>query len=248
MLHALWTCPALAVCRKALPLLKGLLVPYFGSFLDFLVYCHTCLSMADLELLLVFFWQVWFRRNRVVHADLILSPEDIVSWAAAFLAEFKAAVVSPGHSRPLLAACWLVPSLGWFKINSDAAFDVLVAPDVAEAMALLRGVQFVLEYGFLPFCCESDAASIVKQISSRVSSSSDVGLVVDDILSLIRPYLECSVLWANSVAHGLTKFALKLVSDCVLFDDVPSSVACLISKDIRISFCFWFFVYKVLFP
>ncbi|KAL5813508.1 hypothetical protein ACOSQ4_024149 [Xanthoceras sorbifolium] len=103
-------------------------------------------------------------------------------------------------------------------------------------MALLCGIQLALDFGFIPFCCESDADSTVEQILSNVSSLSDVGLVVDDILSLTRDLQEFSVSWgrrsANSVAYSLPKFVLSLVSDCILLDAVPSSVSFLVSKDI----------------
>ncbi|KAL5803444.1 hypothetical protein ACOSQ3_031898 [Xanthoceras sorbifolium] len=124
---------------------------------------------------------MWFRRNRFVHDEVMLSPENTVNWATSFLAEVKAAVVSSSRSRPLSAVRWMLPSPSWFKINLDATLDVrngrtsfgivvrndvgravlscaafvqfLGPPDVAKAMALLCGVQLVLEYGFQPFCC-----------------------------------------------------------------------------------------------
>ncbi|KAL5808393.1 hypothetical protein ACOSQ3_029084 [Xanthoceras sorbifolium] len=126
---------------------------------------------------------------------------------------------------------------GWSCFLSAELFPGLFPLDIAEAMALLRGIQLALEAGLSPFCCESDVAFIVQQVLSKVSSCSDVGLVVDNILSLLKSLPEYSVSWVcrstNLVAHDLAKLVIRLVSDCILVEDVPSYVASLVSNNIR---------------
>ncbi|KAL5759692.1 hypothetical protein ACOSQ2_018530 [Xanthoceras sorbifolium] len=93
-------------------------------------------------------------------------------------------------------------SVGWFKLNCDAALDVanklegfgvvirddkglvmaastqnyksLVAVEVTEAMAMLYGVHFAAEMGIGPFGIESDSSSLVFMINSRVIPRSDI--------------------------------------------------------------------------
>ncbi|KAL5758416.1 hypothetical protein ACOSP7_021027 [Xanthoceras sorbifolium] len=120
-------------------------------------------------------------------------------------------------------------------VFSSMVFDGLLSPEIAEAMAILHGVQLALDIRFSPICIEPDTASIVQLISSRTNSFSDVGLVVDDILLLLGHLPVFSVFTGrrNKVAYGLAKLALGLISDSVWVDDYLSCVASLVSDDIQ---------------
>ncbi|KAL5753986.1 hypothetical protein ACOSP7_022206 [Xanthoceras sorbifolium] len=91
-----------------------------------------------------------------------------------------ATVFVPKLQREPPLVRWRAPSLGWLKLNTDPAFDsyrrrlgfgVVIcdskglvmlsgslvfdgffSPEIAEAMAILRGVQLALEMGFSPIC------------------------------------------------------------------------------------------------
>ncbi|KAL5810835.1 hypothetical protein ACOSQ4_027403 [Xanthoceras sorbifolium] len=227
----------------------------------------TFLSSGVEELLVVFYWRAWFRRNSLVHSSKLLSVEGIACWAELFLVEFRSSCVRFSRSRIPIVERWKAPSPGWFKINSDFAIDVcggrtglgitdrneaglvmlscvipvvgMFSPVMAEAMALLHGLQLAVDYGICPCYSEADATSVVQQMSSKVSSCSDVNLVVDDILSLVASLYEFSVSWVrksvNSVAQELAKWALSLDSDCRLIEDFPSYIARSASQDIQ--FC-----------
>ncbi|KAL5855441.1 hypothetical protein ACOSQ4_005243 [Xanthoceras sorbifolium] len=71
-------------------------------------------------------------------------------------------------------------------LSSAEHFVSFFSPNIAEAIAILCGVQLAIEAGFSPFCYESDDASIVPLLSSRSNSCLDVGLVVDNILMLLN--------------------------------------------------------------
>ncbi|KAL5845509.1 hypothetical protein ACOSQ4_011467 [Xanthoceras sorbifolium] len=157
------------------------------------------------------------------------------------------------------------PSPGWIKINSDVAVDArgrrlgfgvvfrdsvgevlvsytsllpgLFSSDIGEALAILLGLRLAGDMGFPSVCVESDAASVVKQLSSRVPSCSDIGLILDDILSLVGGFADISFSSVrrstNKVAHGLAKFALSHQPVGVRIRGVPSSVAFLVLDDSR---------------
>ncbi|KAL5820684.1 hypothetical protein ACOSQ3_022566 [Xanthoceras sorbifolium] len=163
-------------CCVILRLLE--LVHFF--FFDFLLYCRGCRLVDELELLLVIVWRVWFRRNKLVHSSSILSAEDTVQWAKDYIAEFRATVFVPKLQCEPPLVRWRAPSLGWLKLNTEPAFDscrrrlgfgVVIcdskglvmlsgslvfdgffSPEIAEAMAILRGVQLAQEMGFSPIC------------------------------------------------------------------------------------------------
>ncbi|KAL5779613.1 hypothetical protein ACOSQ2_010350 [Xanthoceras sorbifolium] len=265
VLHSLWLCRSLVESKAAVPFLASLRLPAAGSFLDFILACFSSLLVHEMELLLVLLWRFWFRRNHAVHSAPLLSVEDTVGWSERFLVDFQAAVAVPSVRCKLVVERWLAPSPGWFKINSDVAVDVrgrrlgfgvvirdymgkvlvsytslllgLFSSDIGEALAILRGLRLAIDMGLSTVCVESDAASVVKQLSSRVTSCSDIGLILDDILSLVVNFADLSFSSvrrsANIVAHGLAKFALSYQPVGVQLGSVPSSLALAVLDDSR---------------
>ncbi|KAH7548552.1 hypothetical protein JRO89_XS14G0163100 [Xanthoceras sorbifolium] len=198
----------------------------------------------------------WFHRNRIVHGTPLLSLKETVGWSELYLADFQGAAAVPGVRLGLVVERWRVPSPGWVKINSDVAVNIrgrrlgfgvvfrdstgkvlvsytslllgLFSPNIGEALAILRGLHLAFDLGFSTVCVESDAASVVKQLSSRAISCSDIGLILDDILDLVVVFSNFSFSSigrsANKVAHGLAKFALSHQSVGVRLGVVPSSL------------------------
>ncbi|KAL5780466.1 hypothetical protein ACOSQ2_011203 [Xanthoceras sorbifolium] len=265
VLHSLWLCRSLAESKAAVPFLASLRLPAAGSFLDFILACFSSLLVHEMELLLVLLWRFWFRRNHAVHSAPLLSVEDTVGWSERFLVDFQAAVAVPSVRCELVVERWLAPSPGWVKINSDVAVDVrgrrlgfgvvirdytgkvlvsytslllgLFSSDIGEALAILLGLRLAIDMGLSTVCVESDAASVVKQLSSRVTSCSDIGLILDDILSLVVNFADLSFSSvrrsANIVAHGLAKFALSHQPVGVRLGSVPSPLALVVLDDSR---------------
>ncbi|KAK2642703.1 hypothetical protein Ddye_024466 [Dipteronia dyeriana] len=101
---------------------------------------------------------------------------------------------------------WQPPNIVFYKLNTDAAFDVnsqrvglgmiirdhlgfvlgasaqtVVAnfcPQIAEALAIFRGLTFVVESGLIPVVIESDALEVVNIINSSENVSPEIGLIV----------------------------------------------------------------------
>ncbi|KAL5865620.1 hypothetical protein ACOSQ3_003134 [Xanthoceras sorbifolium] len=131
-----------------------------------------------------------------------------------------------------------VTSMAWFWCLVRIWLLVFSLLMFGETLAILRGIQIVTDMGFSSVCVEFDAATIMKQLSSKVISCSDVGLIVEDILTLASCFSNFSisfVRWsANKVAHGLAKLTLSHHSDDVWVENVPSCGASLVSNDIRV--------------
>ncbi|KAK3221714.1 hypothetical protein Dsin_008739 [Dipteronia sinensis] len=103
----------------------------------------------------------------------------------------------------MLSQCWKVLDVGTFKITADVDlnncqkvsddgviirdcngyvmaslchyFEPCCQPQIAEAMAILRGLRFALETGLVPTSLESDALAVVNMIGSKSVHCSDVG-------------------------------------------------------------------------
>ncbi|KAL5811058.1 hypothetical protein ACOSQ4_027626 [Xanthoceras sorbifolium] len=88
--------------------------------------------------------------------------------------------------------------------RSQSSFGVQDVETLKKARGLdVSGIQLALEASLSPFCCEPVAASICSKFHLRS---------------------------ANSLAYSLAKLALRLVSDCVLIEDIPNCVANLCLK------------------
>ncbi|KAL5739814.1 hypothetical protein ACOSQ2_028994 [Xanthoceras sorbifolium] len=87
--------------------------------------------------------------------------------------------------------------------------QLCVSPQIAEAMVVLRGIQFASKMGIYPIVVECDSLSIVNiRFQDCFRSSS-----------------------ANSVAHGLSKLALSLSHARFWLEDYPSCVENLVLGD-----------------
>ncbi|KAK1560929.1 hypothetical protein Q3G72_032435 [Acer saccharum] len=183
---------------------------------DFIISCSKILVVKDIEFLCVVLWR-------------IVEEKSGGSWgiySAGGKHYWPAAVISPP---------WCSPAHGLFKVNMDVAvsgrhnrigigvvgrnhsglvmgsslqsISACFSPQVAEAMAILRGIRFATL-----ICVESDAKVVVGMINGGVAPLADIGLVVQDILSFVRRFL-ISISFAsrrvNLVAHSLAQLALS---------------------------------------
>lgn len=132
---------------------------------------------------------------------------------------------------------WVHPKLGWYKINVDAGFlgewgsrlglvcraasgevvgfatvqqEAHWEVQVAEAKAVLAGVQWGLQLGVSNLVLESDCLVVVQALRNGVVGSSEFFLIIEDIIALSSSFN--SVVWSfvkrtgNKVAHHLTHF------------------------------------------
>ncbi|TXG47194.1 hypothetical protein EZV62_026488 [Acer yangbiense] len=197
--------------------------------------------------------------------EALIPANEVVEWAGDFLQEFRksSAPVQPRLVSDRPVPKWLAPPQGMFKINTDAALNVqgnsagigvvirnfrgqvmlsscknfrtAFSPVIAEALAVLEGLRLAKLGGFFPTVLESDALTVVQDICRNESLSSDVGLVIDDILFFCRDFNFFSFRHvprlANKVAHGLAKLALSNLGEFVWSGDCPLCVENLVMGD-----------------
>ncbi|KAK3227154.1 hypothetical protein Dsin_007016 [Dipteronia sinensis] len=178
-IHALWCCPSLEHVRAICLALYGIRVPNHSLFIDFMILCMNQLLVKDVELLCMVIWRIWYIRNGMVHSSAIIHDVDVVAWAIACLDDYREAnalkvniVWDQGLLSDLL---WYPPSVGVFKMNTDAAIywarrrvgirviirdckgSVMASctqkilagyePLIAEAMVVLKSLHFAHDSG-----------------------------------------------------------------------------------------------------
>ncbi|KAL5747175.1 hypothetical protein ACOSQ2_024472 [Xanthoceras sorbifolium] len=77
--HALWGYSKLKSIRLNCGMMSGVERVDELAFLDLMLLSSSRLSRAELELLGIVLWKVWFRRNRVIHGGSLLQHEEVVA-------------------------------------------------------------------------------------------------------------------------------------------------------------------------
>ncbi|KAL5855566.1 hypothetical protein ACOSQ4_005368 [Xanthoceras sorbifolium] len=150
-------------------------------------------------------WRLWYRRNSVFNGRLQPQVVDVVDWAGSFFDEFIYVSYMPRPPPVTVnsVVMWIAPSNNVSKINTDAAFDesanlwdicliirdanglVMSAytvprpdgfsPQITEGLAILRGLQLVVEFNLLLAVCEIDAnllgVCFVPKLANKVIDS-----------------------------------------------------------------------------
>ncbi|KAK3221985.1 hypothetical protein Dsin_009010 [Dipteronia sinensis] len=169
------------------------------------------------------------------------------------------------YRSPLpLSIRWQPPLEGHYKVNPDAAIDIQqgrlglgfvirecqgfvlasgasrleveYSPKVAEATAILRGINFALETGLTPTIVETDALGVVDLVNGDCSISTEIGLIVQDIKDKLRTSSIGPVVFvprkANMVADALSKMALVLDDDRFWMESYPPGVERVVLEDL----------------
>ncbi|KAK3188605.1 hypothetical protein Dsin_028166 [Dipteronia sinensis] len=267
-LHALWDCKNLKLIRRNWIPYEALFRGTYKNFFDLVLDCSICLREDDLEIFCTIVWRVWFLRNARIHGAPSANVCEVVEWATNFLADYKHCHVGTINIGMVNRSnvVWPHPPPGYFKVNCDAAMDVkggrigfgLVIRDttgfvlaassqvmegyftaqVAEAIAILRGVQFSKDCGLSPCGFESDAEVVVGWINDRNLLESVCGVILSDIISLVDNMdgvcFDYVPRQGNRVAHLRAKHALLLTEDRFWMEEYPCCVTKAVQLDLQV--------------
>ncbi|KAL5845242.1 hypothetical protein ACOSQ4_011200 [Xanthoceras sorbifolium] len=104
-------------------------------------------------------------------------------------------------------------------------YQAVFSVEMAEAIALLRGLKLTAEIGLHPIILESDSVTVVQLIRSKSHVLSELGLVMHEIFNIMLhvPVNNVCVgpVMANKVAHDLANFALTMEDKLVWIEDFP---------------------------
>ncbi|KAL5746660.1 hypothetical protein ACOSP7_027806 [Xanthoceras sorbifolium] len=135
-------------------------------------------------------------------------------------------IIFRDHSGSVLAAC---------AHKLVASYSVIVA----EALTVLKGLQFALASGLLLANVETDSLDVAIAINIPFVFFSEVELVIFDIVDLLGRCLGSKVIYvprlANMVAHILARFALRLDRDFFWQDDYPYCISEALTVDNQVS-------------
>ncbi|KAL5826751.1 hypothetical protein ACOSQ3_018592 [Xanthoceras sorbifolium] len=180
------------------------------TFLDFILSAHHQLSSSNFFVIVIVFWRIWFRRNRIIHDKIILCSKDVVDWAYSFLEEFTAANIVTNSSLLDVANSsfhdsfssdgisllhgttpnsWIPPPAGFFKINIDTS--VSHSQDSASLGAVCKNdMGLVMWSCSMRSLCSDVLCAEAKALILSLSLTSDLGfysfILESDVLSLVQ--------------------------------------------------------------
>ncbi|KAK3187896.1 hypothetical protein Dsin_027457 [Dipteronia sinensis] len=235
----------------------------YSNLFDFVLDCFSSITCDELRLICTILWRVWFIRNSVVHGAASQTLLEVSHWARRFLAKMYGCKQLKLKVAPIRDVKWRPPDTGCYKINCDVVVDVeegfigigvavrdstgfvmasssqrittTYSSQVAETVAITRGLQFAKDSGLLPCVLESDAAVVVKWINDESHLDSECGGLILDILELIScmngVLVNFVLRLANQVAHGLAQNGLVCAEDAFWMEEFPGYVRGVVIAD-----------------
>lgn len=234
-------------CVQVQELWEGLISNQFIAELkemepaDFLVELQRRLSAEMFQMSYVLLWQVWYRRNLLVHQSKsfpVTYWKQRVARTRDELCMAGAQEVRSSVSAGRRTWQWNPPTRSRMKLNSDAAFredgsvQVGVAArdhsgavlftaaksyncqwsvPVAEAIGILYGLSLALDCGFLEVEVESDCLQVINCLKNGDDTRNYLGKLVDDIKLLADSFT--NVTWCHTPRDGnaLAHFLAKSI-------------------------------------
>jgi hypothetical protein len=233
MCHILWSClSAQDVWEECSVRIQK----SHSSAIDFLSIMGSLIdkcSNEELQMAILAARLIWHRRNSLVFDGKFMSPQMLLQTAKDQLESFNAA---NQHVRPQgqgtrreLHIPWTKPSLGYIKVNWDAAIEgkrkriigvivrdherVVVAMMsgivdfindlvTTEALATRQAVEFSQTLGIRKLILEGDALKIIQALRVIEDGRSSYGLIIVDMLQLLHSFLEYKVNFVPWEANG----------------------------------------------
>ncbi|KAK4850413.1 hypothetical protein QYF36_006559 [Acer negundo] len=100
--------------------------------------------------------------------------------------------------------------------------------EIAEALAVRRGISLEIELGLVPFMVETDCLQVVHMVRNGDSFNGEVGPIINDIVVSQRSLPSCSFSFVprigNVAAYSLAKLAISSVVNCCWLDSFPPYV------------------------
>ncbi|XP_060673264.1 uncharacterized protein LOC132803768 [Ziziphus jujuba] len=210
---------------------------------------------------------IWWIRNRVMHGKDIESLEFSMQTITIRFNEIKDSISHDLMGRPTVSSInsrqgWSRPTVGTFKINTDAALSkrgsclamvvrnaagnilhirsfksVIDIPDAAEMEAILKALQVAYSYGWSNICLESDASAVIDSLATKNRKA--FHWQAEHLANLIFQLTHVSFVWTarenNRCAHLVGQWAKKFsfFGEVDLYSLPPYFVSLLIQESDR---------------
>jgi ribonuclease HI len=219
-------------------------------------------SISLHESIAVACWYIWWQRREVVHDGSVAPPNRTAFAIHALTANFEAGQKSAVRPKKIV---WSKPPAGKLKLNIDAAFyvdgsgavgavlrndrgeveagmasliDHVLDAAAAEALALLRGLQFLQGLGVSSVLIESDSLELIQACNRKIEVwTPHAAILAESFMNASTmngvAFQHC-LREANVVAHQLAKYVYQTKENFIWEGDPPSFLLPFVIKDVTI--------------
>jgi len=107
--------------------------------------------------------------------------------------------------------------------------------EVAEVLAMRKGLEFAKDMSFLNLIAESDASNMVLALNAHQQSSNYVGSIIRDCISFKSSFRSLNFLHVrregNQAAQCLARYALKSLH-CIWVEETPPCISAILAFDL----------------
>ncbi|MBA0706340.1 hypothetical protein Golax_018457 [Gossypium laxum] len=121
-------------------------------------------------------WAIWFSRNKFVHERKVQSLEEIVTFIRSFGLEYRSSAENLKNDK------------GFIMGSGFQGHNLVHSVVIAEALAILRGLQFALDLGFSNVILGSDSRLVVNNIQKSSEDYSESRPFTWDPKNLARKF------------------------------------------------------------
>jgi ribonuclease HI len=185
-------------------------------------------------------WALWTGRNGRRHGRKVWEPGSMARYIATLLEELETMSMPTRNPKPVRHTKWQKPERGWFKVNTDAAFNsgsctgsagVIVRnhqglvqaaaarwfDDIAdalnaEAVAAKEGLELAMEIGCDRVVLEVDSKLLQSYLQTGTGERTAIGGLCFDITELGRSFREFKIVWVSREANSVADHCAQLVS------------------------------------
>lgn len=117
------------------------------------------------------------------------------------------------------------------------AEDFIISPDaeIAEALAVLRGLTVARQAGYTSIILEGDAQNVLQDLVSKNSLYSSHGIILEDARQVMQMFSSISVATvrrnANKVVHTLAHLSKSLNGEHLVVDSIPTQIMAVLAED-----------------
>ncbi|GMI90025.1 hypothetical protein like AT3G09510 [Hibiscus trionum] len=243
LLHACRDCPAVMEVFDQCDISRKLLA---SQDLDCRQWLESCLKNLSPDLfmfLCVLLWNIWNRRNTLVHKGILIPARAVVDYVQLLITDYLSSWELPG----VRIACnrserWKCPPEGVYKINVDGAFFAdsgkasigVFARDhfglmidgqanalqgtfnaeLVEVMALVEGLKMASLNGWTNVQFECDSIGVLNRLDPQTDDRSIAGIFLSEAKQLLHCNPGFKVLHVNRKANRVAHTLSHWIMDC----------------------------------
>ncbi|XP_050207714.1 uncharacterized protein LOC126657122 [Mercurialis annua] len=213
------------------------------------------LKKDEVHIFVMSLWVIWLDRNNIVF-DNNRHPPDLLFRSVYPRSDQRSASDRRSNAlRPPVLVEWEPPATGTVKINTDAAISAaknrsvssaicrdengrvlrwgvklmqgVVDAELAEAHAVLFGIQLASTFLGTQLVFESYASNVISRLLNPSSAIDPIQLVIEDCLDLVKGsnvVFKFARRQCNHVAHALAKWGVFYDKDYICNGSVPFPV------------------------